>query len=43
MWVIKSPIKELESKPWPAYDSASLLEEESRGTVIYITKTKING
>ena len=43
MWVIKRPIKDLEAKPWPSYDPASLLEEEGRGTVIYITRAKLNG
>jgi hypothetical protein len=43
MWAIKRPIKDLESKPWPEYDSASFLEEESRGTVQYISRYKING
>jgi hypothetical protein len=43
MWVIKRPIKDLEAKPWPSYDPTSLLEEEGRGTVIYITRAKLNG
>lgn len=43
MWVIKRPMRDLESKPWPAYDPETLLSSETRNVVLYINKTLING
>lgn len=42
MWVIKRPLKELESKPWPEYRSKELLTEETRNSVLYLTHYKLN-
>ena len=43
MWVIKRPIKDLENKTLPEIDSQTLLIDEARGAVQYVTKVKING
>ena len=43
MWAIKRPIKDLESKDWPEYNSEELLSPENRNTFIYLTRYKING
>mmetsp|Transcript_9577 Transcript_9577/g.9206 ORF Transcript_9577/g.9206 Transcript_9577/m.9206 type:complete len:97 (-) Transcript_9577:1027-1317(-) len=43
MWAIKRPLKDLESKPWPEYNTQSLLVEEGNGSVQYLTKYKVNG
>jgi hypothetical protein len=41
MWVIKRPIKDLESKPWPRYDTQALLSDETRNVIIYVSHGKI--
>ncbi len=43
MWTVKRPIKDLESKPWPELDAESLLSSETRNTILYLTRYKING
>lgn len=40
MWVIKRPIKDLESRKWPEYNHDTLLSSESRNNVFYLTKCK---
>ena len=41
MFVVKRPIKDLESKPWPEIDTSNLLIEEQRGSPIYLSKIKV--
>lgn len=41
MFVVKRPIKDLESKPWPEIDTSNLLIEEQRGSPIYHSKMKV--
>ena len=43
MWVIKRPIADLETKPWPHYEADNLLSPDSRNIALYLTRVKING
>ncbi len=36
MWVIKKPMKDLETKPWPVYDPETLLAQETRNVILYV-------
>ena len=43
MWAVKRPIANLEQKPWPVYESEQLLSPDTRNTVFYLTRYKVNG